>query len=265
MGEIDLTGWRPDHEVADRPEIEHAAGRFLEELRASENSQGDATAYQKLINLAPGFFKDFTIRSGLSVNRYWREAVSRAGEVRTDRRTVPMVGALPTLANVERLLNVIEYGQRQSLEAPIVISVAPQNRHWGATSLLRDAMNAFVRRKPALAADDAEEPDRTICLVAGKAPKYLKYAFDRVESLDATDLPPSLELLLLPNVCACALVHAPIGASNGTAAPVGFASFDSAVLARTHSLLQNCVLRHVQDEFLRSTLEHELKLAGVNP
>jgi len=255
MGELDLTSWRPDHESAERPEVERAAGRFLEELRVSANPQADASAYQRMIELAPDFFKDFTIRSGLSVNRFWREAVSRAGDVRTDRRTVPMVGALPTLPNVERLLKVIEYGERQSSEAPMIISVAPQNRHWGATSLWRDAMNVLLKRKPAADIDDA---DRTVCIVIGRPPAYLKHAFDTVESIDRNDLPPALELLLIPNVCACALVHAPIGAPEGMAAPLGFASFDADVLARTHALLEDTVLRYMANEALRSRMEKAL-------
>ena len=92
--EIDFSDWRPDHEIADRPQIEQAVGCFLEELKISANPAIDSHAFQVLVDLAPDFLKEFTTKNGLSVNRYWREAVSRAGKVRSDRKTIPMVGTL---------------------------------------------------------------------------------------------------------------------------------------------------------------------------
>jgi hypothetical protein len=209
-------------------------------------------------DLAPDFFKEFTTRNGLSINRYWREAVSRAGEVRSDRKTIPMLGALVTHANIERLLRVVEYGQRQLSEPPIIVSVPPQNRHWGATSLLRDAMSALLGRKVSLEGPELDEPDRTICVMAGRPPKYLEYAFDRVETIETIALPPALELLVMPQVCVYALVHAPIGLQSGIAAPLGFASFDKAILKRTHSLLLDGVIRYMKDVTLRSRIERAM-------
>jgi hypothetical protein len=105
LGEIDLSAWHPDHEMADRPQIEQAAGHFLDELQIS----ADPAAHQTLIDLAPEFFKEFTTRNGLSVNRYWREAVSRADDVRSDRRTIPIVGAMANHANIGRLVRLVDY------------------------------------------------------------------------------------------------------------------------------------------------------------
>lgn len=258
LGEFDLSSWRADNELTERPQIEQAAGRFLEDLQVSANSQVDAIAYQTLIELAPDFFKEFTTRTGLSVNRYWREAVSRAGEVRSDRKTIPMVGALVSQANIERLLRVVEYGQRQSSQAAVILSVPPLNRFWGATSLLRDAL-AVLRRKLRAEASDLDETEpRSVCLIIGKPARYLELAFDRAEAVDSTGLAPNLELLVLPNVCVCALVHAPVGSASGTAAPLGFASFDGAVVDRTQALLADRVIRYVKDDALRSIIEQAM-------
>jgi hypothetical protein len=257
-GEFDLSSWRPDHELAERPQVEQAAGRFLEELQVSANSRTDAIAYQTLIDLAPEFFKDFTTRNGLSVNRYWREAAARAGEVRSDRKTIPMVGALANHANIERLLRVVEYGQRQSVQPTVIFWVPPQNLYWGATSLLRDTL-AVLRRKLRAEAIDLDDTDpRSICVTPGKPAKYLEQAFDKIELIDTVGLAPALEVLVVPQVCVCALVHAAIGSSSGTAAPLGFASFDGAVLDRAHSLLADRVIRYVKDNALRSEIERAM-------
>jgi hypothetical protein len=255
LGEIDLSAWRPDHELADRPQLEQAAGHFLDELQISADPQANPAAYQTLIDLAPDFFKEFTTRNGLSVNRYWREAVSRAGDVRSDRRTIPMVGAMASQANIERLLRVVDYGQRDAQHPDVIISVAPQNRYWGATSLLREALNVLRRKLRTDAADQEAAEPRAIGLIPGKAPRYLEHAFDQLDSLDEVELPHALELLLVPHISVCAIVHAPIGSVSGTAAPLGFASFDRSVVRRAHALLSERIINHMKDDAVRSSIE----------
>jgi hypothetical protein len=66
---------------------------FVDGLKQSR-SEGDAEAYNVLINLAPEFLKDFTRRDGLAVERYYREAITRAGDVRAHRKTAPIAGSL---------------------------------------------------------------------------------------------------------------------------------------------------------------------------
>ena len=84
IAEIDLSSWRPDQELADRPEVEKAVGEFV--ARLSTNSSRETEAHQIMVDLAPEFFKDYRLaRGGMSVNRYWRYAVGHGGEVRVDR------------------------------------------------------------------------------------------------------------------------------------------------------------------------------------
>jgi hypothetical protein len=267
VGEIDLGAWRADHEVSDRPQIERAAGRFLEELNTSKHPETDPIAYQTLVDLAPEFLKEFTTRVGLSVNRYWREAVSRAGEVRIDRKTIPMVGAIASLDNIERLLRVVEYGQRQTTIPPSqLISVAPQNRYWGATSLLRDSISVLRRKLTSELPSSVEADLRSVCIIAGKPAKYIERAFDRVEVIGTVGHATSLEFILIPNVTACVMVHAPIGSNSGVAAPLGFASFDPVVLDRVQSLILDTTIRYVQDQKLRSEIEQAIeKPADISP
>jgi hypothetical protein len=77
IAEIDLSLWRPDHEVVERRETETAAARFIEDMKTSAKSLDAAVAYGKLIDFAPDFLQEYSTRAGLSVNRYWREAVRR--------------------------------------------------------------------------------------------------------------------------------------------------------------------------------------------
>jgi hypothetical protein len=264
IAEIDFADWRPDHEVADRSEIERAAARFVEELTVAANPI-DAKAYETLIDLAPEFLKEFTTKTGLSVNRYWREAVSRSGEVRSDRKTIPLIGGLTSQDNVEKFLRVIEYGHQQAAHIPrFVLSIPPLVPYWGATSVLRDTI-AVVGRK--LAGDEVPPDENEIsafCLVAGKPAKYVEHAFDRTEVIETMAHPPSLEFLVIPNVAACASVHAPIGSASGLAAPLGFASFDPEILKRVQALILDTAVRLVGDEPFRLRLEDGLAPAAAN-
>jgi len=38
--------------------------------------------------------KEFARRDGLAVQRYYREAIARAGDLRVDRKTAPVAGSL---------------------------------------------------------------------------------------------------------------------------------------------------------------------------
>lgn len=240
--EIDLTSWRPDHEIADRPQIESAAALFLEDMKTSGNQLGAPLAYAKLVEFAPEFLNEFITRTGLAVSRYWREAVGRAGEPRIDRKTIPIVGSPCLQDNIERLLAVIDYGLREKVDAPeFILSVAPQTRNWSATALQRDALSV-IRQKIAQNATSTVQPDiKTICIYAGKPPRYVEKTFDEVRPVDAIELPPGLEILLIGRVAVVAVVHAPIGASTGYPVPLGIASYDSAVLERVYVSLKNYI------------------------
>lgn len=104
-GESDLMDWRPEHEQDDRPEIVSAVALFVNELKQSRG-EGATGAYNILLSLAPEFLKSFTRRDGLAVERYYREAITRAGDVRVDRKTAPVIGSLLVPGNRRRLFAV---------------------------------------------------------------------------------------------------------------------------------------------------------------
>lgn len=261
LGEIDLTAWRPDQEMADRPQVEQAAGRFLAELKLNKRADQDKEAYRWLLELAPDFFKEFTVAAGLSVERYWREAVSRAGEPRSDRKTVALVGSLFNQGNIERLLRVVEYGLRTSAPPSTIFSVPPQVKHWGATTLLRD-LNSLVKVKLRGTDVSAETEPDTCCIFTGRPPRYVRKCFDEVESVDNCGLAGAVELYSIPGVAAVVLIHAPIGLLHqGVPAPLGIATFDPEILGKVELAIADQVLRYVGDFNRRGALEARLARA----
>lgn len=259
LPEIDLSSWRAEHEISDRPQIESAAAMLVDDLKVNGNQVGALQAYEVLAELAPDFLKEFVTRAGLNVNRYWREAVGRAGEPRADRKTVPVIGPLYTEANARRFLEVVDYGLRSGAEQPeFVFSVAPQTRLWGGTTQQRDTLS-YLRRRIAAVAPATTTELRAVCLYPGKAAWFIDRTFDDVLSADSSGIPPALEIMIVPHIAVAALVHAPIGASSGYAVPVGWASFDASVVARTQAFAAERLWPFVRENDLHDRLVEALR------
>lgn len=236
LAEIDLSAWRDGNEVADRKEVESAAGKFVKNCDTTTNAVEAVLAYELLLEFAPDFLRDYSTRNGLSVKRYWRDAAVRAGEARADRKTIPMVGSLHIQENVQRLLAVLDYGMRDAAGGNgKLTTVAPQVAHWGATSELRDMLAVF---KSKLGGADLEEP-RTTCLFAGRPSRLIERSFDETLACESSPFPKSLEILLVPGTMCAVVVHAPIGQASGYPVPLGFGSFDPKVV--------QMVTDHVED------------------
>lgn len=221
--EFDLSDWRDSNELADRKEVESAAGIFAKKFDTTATAANASSGYEMLVEFAPSHFRDFVTRNGLSVRRYWREAATKVGEARSDRKTIPIVGSLHIQANVERLLTLLDYGMRdRATKDQRIISVAPQLALWGATTEIRDLLTVFKRK---LGEEDSEEP-RATCLLAGRQSRLVERLFDDVVYYDSPLFPQSLEILVVPATVCAAVVHAPVGEAAGYPIALGFASFD---------------------------------------
>lgn len=259
LPEIDLGSWRAEHEIADRPQIENAAAMLVDDLKTNSNQINAPQAYDVLVELAPDFLKEFVTKAGLNVNRYWREAVGRAGEPRADRKTVPIVGPLYSETNAKRFLDVVDYGLRGGAEQPdFIFCVAPQTRLWGASTQQRDTLS-YLRRRIAAIAPASPSELLAVCLFPGKAAWFIDRTFDKVHSADTSDVPSALEIMIIPNIAVAALVHAPIGASSGYAVPLGWASFDENVVARTQKFAVDRLLPFLRDRDLYDRLVDALQ------
>jgi hypothetical protein len=248
--ENDLSLWRPDHEQADRPEIVSAVASFVDGLKQSR-ADGDAEAYGTLLDLAPDFLKDFARRDGLAVERYYREAIMRTGDVRADRKTAPIVGSLLVAENLKRLIDVLDYGSRaHPATPPFLLWLTPLVPWWGATTLLDETVSGIRARWAGQSGDGQTEGVKSICLTAPRPPRYIEKTFEFVCASDHRRCPGPLEILLVPHVAAAVLVHTPIGTPRGYPVPLGFVSFDEALLARTQEYLLDKIGPYFVDESL---------------
>jgi len=161
-----------------------AVASFVDGLKQSR-SEGDAEAYSVLLNLAPEFLKDFTRRDGLAIERYYREAITRAGDVRADRKTAPIAGSLLLSENRKRLLDVLDYGSRQHSGAPrFLLWLVPQVPSWNATTLLDETVAGIRTRWSGQRADGQTDALKSICLTAPRPPRYVEKAFEIVATND---------------------------------------------------------------------------------
>lgn len=263
VAEPDMSGWRSENEREDRADIIEAASRFVDNLKVHRRpDNGDA--YQILIALAPSFLKDLTRRDGLAVERYYREAFASAGDVRSDRPTVPLLGSLFTRENTRRLFEIADYGLRFVKERPsLCIWFAPQTLHWGATTALPGILEQIKSRALAAPAVDAQDSGiKTIGMVTGRVPKHIEVAFDVVATSNASRFSPSLEMLLIPNILIAVTVNAPIGLQSGLPVPLGFVSFDTQVISRAQNFLRG----HIEDYALSKELNEKIRSAiSVDP
>jgi hypothetical protein len=248
--EIDLSSWRPDHELADRAQVENSAAEFIEGLKITLHKLIVDAAYQALVDLAPEFLRERVIANRLDVNRYWRAAIMQMGEPRSDRKTIPIVGPLYTRENATRLLRVLEYGLREKAEPPrFLFTIAPQTKLWGATTQHSEVLTA-LKRKIITHATPVPHDVKSICLLTGYLPPYVERTFDEIHQCENAEFSPALELMIIPNVAMAALLHAPIGAPSGQPVALGLTSFDPEVVARAQSMLKDRLGRFVKEDAL---------------
>ena len=240
-GDTDLSEWRPEFEVTDREDIVTAAAKFTESLRGNRRAD-DSDAYAQLIRLAPDFFKPFTRNESLVVERFYRNAFTRVGDVRRNRQTIPILGSLFTPDNARRLIDMAGHGLRTLNDTPETIYwLPPQALCWGSTSTLPELVDHL---KEALTNRNEENGlsvsrPQAIALCQGKPAQWTEKAFDHCNQLDRLQIPAGVEVLLVPGAFAAVLVHAVVGAQSGHAVPLGFVSCDLQIVNQVTALLRN--------------------------
>ena len=119
---------------------------FIDGLKFASNQVSAALAYKALLELASDFLKESAKADGLDVKHYWRWALARAGEPRSDRKTIPIVGPIYTKENTKRLLSVLDYGLREKANPPeFLFTLAPQTKLWGAQPNIATLLSALKR------------------------------------------------------------------------------------------------------------------------
>lgn len=236
--EADLSSWRPIHEQEDRIEIISAIANFSDSLKVSRR-EDDQAAYSLLLKLAPDFLKEYERKDGLSVERYYREALTRTGDFQINRPTITTLGSVLLHKNREKFVGGLTHGSVNPNRLPNhLVWIAPQVTNWGASTYL-SSMISVVKKHLLQKFNIDEDAFKSVCLVSGQAPHYVDRAFDHVCNSVSTILPRGIEILLVPHIAVVVLVHAPIGAPNGFPAPLGFMSYDRDVLKRTQNMIKD--------------------------
>ncbi|ALK30559.1 hypothetical protein [Burkholderia plantarii] len=233
--EADLSNWREAQQLEDRYTVVESVTAFMETLKVSKRPD-DIQSYQLLTTWAPDFLREFMRRDGLAVERYFHTAAARAGELRSDRPTVPLLGTLFTSANNERLHSAVRYALERCAGKPPIPEIqwiVPEVR-WGHTRALPATLNSIAHLLMPQPSGDAEAQQVGAIAISRKPlPRYLAEAFDHHQFLaEQAALAPSVEVFLIPGLVAAVLVHAPIKANNGIPVPLGFLSFDASVVQR---------------------------------
>ncbi len=257
IGEPDLGDWRIETEQEDRTEVLDAASAFIDELSVDQRSD-DREAYDVLASLAPDFFKEFIRRDGLAIDRYYREAFTRVGEVRADRPTIPLVGSILNRENIRKVTEVLAYGLRPPHRSSVLLWAAPMMPAWGATRLLPELLRQLKGQMKESPGSEGIDAIAAVGLITGKATHYVERAFDHVATCNTPQFPRTLELLVIPNVMAAAAVHAPIGAGRGFPTPLGFMSYDPIVIRRAQDHMAECAEPFLRGRFYRDRIMAEL-------
>lgn len=238
--EADLDDWRPDYERDDRKAIVQAAIRFVDDLKTSKSSDAEK-AYGCLLDFAPEFLKDFARKDGLAIDRYYREARGRTGDLRSDRQTVPIVGSLMTRDNLRRLIEAIGLSRQAHDEVVSdVFWVAPNVPGWGATRILPDLLRQIKR----MIGPDGVSPPSSHLFYSGRAAPHFSPAFGSCHGSDHPHVPRTLEVVLIPGVVAAVTVHEPLLTNFGHAVPLGILSYDPKVVGRVTSFISQHLHRY---------------------
>lgn len=242
-----LDAWRSGHELEDRSSVLNAVASFLENMKTVRRSE-DANAYQVLLDLAPDFLKDFTRRDGLSVDRFFKETISRAGELRADRKTIGIVGPLSAPDNSKRVLDALEYtSELKNIKNDFLLWVVPMSALWGATRTLETLIDKVVNENEGANLSGPRKSRKTLAITCGKPSRHIEKAFDTV-LLRANNgsVPAALEMLLIPGRLIAVTVHSPIGPGRGYPVALGILSFDSAIVSRAHAFLEAQLPRNME-------------------
>jgi hypothetical protein len=237
--DVDLSEWMSEYELLDREAVRRAVSEMVERTTIMQRAD-DGEAYQLLMQLAPEYFKEWSRRDGLSVERFYRYAYNSRGEIRSDRPTVPIVGSLFTIENTRRLIEVANYGLRKTRHAAAgVYWVLPQVSLWGSTAIMAESVKQFreliSRRNEDLNVKNGIE---AVALTIQRSERWVKEAFTQEYASEGRVFPNGFELMLVPGAFVAAIVHSPIGQQMGQPVPLGFASFDRRVLERASEMLE---------------------------
>lgn len=241
-----LEKWRTGHELADRDRVVHGVAEYLENLRANRTPE-DCNALDVLANIAPVYLKEYVNRSGFASLRYFKELAGRARELRSDRPTVGIVGALYQPENIEKIKAALGYAKdRPALDNECFLWVVPKQAAWGAARSLVELLDVLAKEGVAIDRTDRKLERAAILIEEGKPQwRLTKTSSPPYCRPNTGAIPSSLEILLIPRKVAAVVVHAPVTEDRGFPIPLGVLTFDTHILRRVHQYLLDSLPAHV--------------------
>lgn len=233
-----LEKWRTGHELADRDRVVHGVAEYLEGLRTNKTPE-DANALEVLTNIAPEYLKEYVNRSGFASLRYFKELAGRAGELRSNRPTVGIVGALYQPENIERIKTAIGYAKdRPAFGNESFLWVVPKQASWGAARSLIELLEVLSKEEVEIDGTGRKLERAAILIEEGKPQwRLTKTSSPPYCRPNTGAIPSSLEILLIPGKVAAVVVHAPVTEDRGFPIPLGVLTFDTQILRRVHQYL----------------------------
>ena len=239
QGEPDLLEWRPEHELDDRSEVVTAIGKFVEDLRfhVPESAVED---YKLLIELAPEFLRNYTLKNGFSVERYQRDALAvKDHKFQKRRKTIAIVGPFftPTNSGVLDLAvtRAVNYTPATCLPKKFYWR-APRRPYWGSTRVLPTIVQRVQDQIAEKLGSEEQKPSAVLLLERNVQGPHK--AFTEKQHYVNGGPPQSVEIFLVPGVAAGVLIHLPGSSTFGHAVPLGFMSIDPLVVSRTEDYLR---------------------------
>lgn len=233
--EVSLADWGDDHQVAGRSDVLQSARKFSTLLNISRD-ETDLEAYRLLSTAATEFLEDWKTKAGFSATRFYKHCLTRVGEVRSDRPTIPVLGSLFVRDNARRLVEQLKYVEAGESAPQNMLWLCPEVPYWGATASLMEIAKQIGQHF----ASPEEAPKLT-----GVIPKtgswYISPVFENSIERSTTKAPRSLEIMLVPGKICSIIVHAPLDSDRGLPVPLGIISRDSKVVERASSILLDLV------------------------
>lgn len=233
-----LEKWRTGHELGDRDQVVHSVAEYLEGLRTARRPE-DSNAFDVLTSFAPDYLKDYINRSGFAALRYFKEVAGRAGELRSNRPTVGIAGALYQPENIERLMTAIDYTKDRELpNDEVFVWVVPNQIGWGASRSFLDLIEKLKSEGRPVDATGSRMERVPVVNVDGKPHRRFAKALAATYCRPSNgSIPASLEILVVPGRVAAAVVHAPLTEAVGYPVPLGVLTFDPTIVRRVEAYL----------------------------
>ncbi|RTR12738.1 hypothetical protein [Azospirillum griseum] len=240
----------------DREDIIAACVEHVKNTRHSDASS--AASLQHLNDCAPNYFGTFFGHAnGFDVRAFIQHASMQSMTLK-DTATLRIVGTAWTRANRVHIKHAIIEAMTAMPERPFpkaAIWWKPSVPDWGCANAFKGVLDIFQECYGRSAAPDGSR-DRTprdreapadfnTILIGqndGNVTKQFALLFETILTHDgARSIPPSLELLVVPDAFFVALAHAPLEKGGGYPVPVGMISHAPDLVHNAHHLLASLV------------------------